>query len=94
MNIINFTMTAASLEAQLQSTVLRFEQPQVDAKRLSVLADLDNQQVRLRELERTLLDEITSMEGSFLDDDSVVRALEQTKGEAEQLEREQSRCRR
>ena len=90
--IIDFTMTASSLEAQFQSTVLRIEQPEVDEKRLTILSDLDEQQVRLRELEQSLLDEISSMQGSLLDDDSVVRALEQTKAEAEQLEREQTRC--
>lgn len=44
--------------------------------------------IQLRQLEERLLDTISAVQGTILDDDTVVQALEDLKGEAGEVARE------
>lgn len=86
--MVNFTVTPASLEAQALSAVLKAERPDVDDRRTEALRLQGEQNVKLRELEELLLNRISAVQGAILDDDSVIRALEQIKSEAADLQKE------
>ena len=88
--MVNFTVTPASLEAQALSAILKAERPDVDRRRNEVLRLQGEQSVKLRELEETLLDKISAVQGAILDDDSVIKSLESIKAEAADLNREVS----
>ena len=89
--LVNFTVTPASLEAQTLSAVLKAERPDVDYRRTEILRLQGEQSVKLRELEESLLNQISAVQGAILDDDSVIKALEQIKSEAADLMREVSK---
>jgi dynein heavy chain 1 len=89
--LVNFTVTPASLQAQTLSAILRSERPDVDNRRTEVLRLQSEQNVKLRELEEALLNQISAVQGAILDDDTVIRALEDIKGEAADLTEEVSR---
>jgi dynein heavy chain 1 len=82
---VNFTVTTASLEAQVLSAILRSERPDVDLRRTELLRLQGEQSAKLRELEEKLLNTISEAEGAILDDDTVIKSLENIKGEASSL---------
>lgn len=86
--IVNFTITPASLESQTLSSILRVERPDVDKQRTQILTLQSEQNVKLRELEESLLNEISAVQGAILDDDTVINSLESLKGEAAELNKE------
>jgi len=87
-SLVNFTDTPASLCSQALSRILRAERPDVDKRRTEILRLQGEQNVRLRELEEGLLTEISAAECNILDDDRVLKALEELKAEAADLEKD------
>ena len=83
--LVNFTVTPASLEVQALSKILQSERPDVDRKRMEVQRLQSEQMARLRELEDTLLNKISAVQGNILNDDSLVKTLESIKAEAKEL---------
>lgn len=79
--MINFTITPSSLQAQVLSELLRTEAPDVSARHAAVLAAMQSQSARLRELQEVLLDAISSAQGAVLDDNSLIDTLERLKTE-------------
>ncbi|CAM9106263.1 unnamed protein product [Ectocarpus fasciculatus] len=86
--IVNFTVTPASLQSQALGSLLRSERPDVEQRRTQMLQLQGEQSVKLRQLEERLLDTISAVEGTILDDDTVVKALEDLKGEAGDVAKE------
>ena len=83
--LVNFTVTPASLEVQALSKILQSERPDVDRKRMEVQRLQSEQMAQLRELEDTLLNKISAVQGNILNDDSLVQTLETIKAEAKEL---------
>ena len=85
--VINFTMTRKSLEAQALSKILHYERPDIEAQR----ADLERMQNefkrRLLRLEHALLTALNEAQGHILEDDHVVSTLETLKAEADDISR-------
>ncbi|KAL3100094.1 hypothetical protein niasHS_000705 [Heterodera schachtii] len=79
---VNFTTTRASLETQCLHQVLRSERPDIDKKRNELLKRQGKFAVRLRHLEKALLNALNESKGKILDDDSVIATLEKLKNEA------------
>ena len=65
--------------------VLKAERPDIDKQRLDLLKLQGEYQARLRELESILLQKIASVEGTILDNDKVISALETLKTEAKEI---------
>jgi dynein heavy chain 1, cytosolic len=86
--VVNFTVTSASLHAQVLSAVLRAERPDVDHRRNELFYLQSQQAAKLRELEESLLNQISMVQGAILDDDSVILRLESIKREAADLSME------
>jgi len=82
---VNFTATPASLQAQCLGKLLKIERPEIEKQREDLLKLQGEYQVRLRELEENLLTSLSAAEGNILDNDSVVRNLENLKNEAREI---------
>ena len=84
---VNFTMTRSSLQTQALDKVLKVERPEIDEKRTDLLRLQGEFRLRLRHLERSLLQALNDSSGSILDDDKVIETLEVLKKEAAEVTR-------
>ncbi|XP_052769398.1 cytoplasmic dynein 1 heavy chain 1-like isoform X2 [Mya arenaria] len=84
---VNFTVTRSSLQDQCLNHVLKAERPDVDEKRSDLLKLQGEFQVRLRQLEKSLLQALNDVKGRILDDDSIISHLETLKKEAAEVAR-------
>ncbi|XP_065684969.1 cytoplasmic dynein 1 heavy chain 1 isoform X1 [Hydra vulgaris] len=82
---VNFTVTRSSLQSQCLNEVLKAERPEVDAKRSDLLKLQGEFNLRLRHLEKALLQALNDSKGSILDDDKVITTLETLKTEAAEI---------
>lgn len=73
---VNFTVTRSSLQSQCLHEVLRAERPEVDEKRADLLKLQGEFHLRLRHLEKELLQALNDSKGSILDDDKYVKFIE------------------
>lgn len=84
---VNFTITKSSLQSQCLHRVLKAERPDIDEKRSNQLKLQGEYQVRLRLLEKSLLQALNDSKGRILDDDSVISTLERLKLDADDISR-------
>ena len=84
---VNFTMTRSSLQTQALDKVLKVERPEIDQKRTDLMKLQGEFRLRLRHLERSLLQALNESTGSILDDDKVIETLEVLKKEAAEVTR-------
>ncbi|KAJ3336987.1 hypothetical protein HDU93_001788 [Gonapodya sp. JEL0774] len=82
---VNFTVTRASLQSQCLHEVLKSERPDVDRKRNDLIKLQGEFQLRLRQLEKSLLQALNNSKGNVLDDDHVMTTLETLKQEAAEV---------
>ncbi|GFO25932.1 dynein heavy chain, cytoplasmic [Plakobranchus ocellatus] len=82
---VNFTVTRSSLQSQCLNRVLKAERPDVDEKRSDLLKLQGEFQLRLRQLEKSLLQALNDVKGKILDDDSILSHLETLKTEAAEV---------
>ncbi|KAG9509180.1 Dynein heavy chain, cytoplasmic, partial [Fragariocoptes setiger] len=82
---VNFTITQSSLQSQCLHRALKAERPDIDEKRSNLLKLQGEFQVRLRQLEKSLLQALNDSKGRILDDDSVISTLEKLKLEADDI---------
>lgn len=76
---VNFTVTPSSLQSQCLHSVLKEEQPEIHQKRLNLIKLQGEFTVKLRKLERSLLEALNESRGNILDDDKVMSTLETLK---------------
>ncbi|KAF8321764.1 dynein heavy chain protein 1 [Clavulina sp. PMI_390] len=82
---VNFTMTRSSLQSQSLDQVLKVERPDTDKKRSDLTRIQGEFRLRLRFLERSLLQALNDSTGNILDDDKVIGTLETLKREAAEI---------
>ncbi|KRT81614.1 AAA protein, partial [Oryctes borbonicus] len=82
---VNFTVTRSSLQSQCLNQVLKAERPDIDEKRSDLLKLQGEFHLRLRQLEKSLLQALNDAKGKILDDDSVITTLETLKQEAAEI---------
>ena len=83
---VNFTITPGSLQSQCLNSILRSERPDIEQKRTDLLKLQGEFRVRLRNLEKSLLNALSSSSGNILDDDRIMNTLETLKTEALDIE--------
>jgi len=66
---VNFTVTPASLLNQCLNIYLKSETPDIEQKRVTLMKLQGEYVVRLRELEDSLLDSLSNVTGSILDNE-------------------------
>ncbi|SJL06320.1 related to Cytoplasmic dynein 1 heavy chain 1 [Armillaria ostoyae] len=79
---VNFTMTRSSLQSQSLDQVLKVERPDTERKRTDLMKIQGEFRLRLRTLEKLLLQALNESSGNILDDDKVIDTLETLKREA------------
>ncbi|KIY45226.1 dynein heavy chain protein 1 [Fistulina hepatica ATCC 64428] len=84
---VNFTMTRSSLQSQSLDQVLKVERPDVERKRTDLMKVQGEFRLRLRTLEKLLLQALNESQGNILDDDKVIDTLETLKREAAEITR-------
>lgn len=84
---VNFTMTRSSLQTQALDKVLKAERPETDQKRSDLMRLQGEFRLRLRHLEKSLLQALNDSAGNILDDDKVISTLETLKKEAAEVTR-------
>jgi len=77
--IINFSVTMDGLRDQLINKVVEHEQPELEAKRLSLVTEVASLRQQLKEMEDTLLRELADATGNILENEDLIRTLEVTK---------------
>ncbi|KAF9922924.1 hypothetical protein FBU30_006961 [Linnemannia zychae] len=86
-SFVNFTVTRSSLQSQCLSKVLKAERPDVDRRRADLIKLQGEFKVKLRHLEKSLLQALNESKGNILDDDKVIGTLETLKQEAADVTR-------
>ncbi|KAF8640937.1 hypothetical protein AX17_000584 [Amanita inopinata Kibby_2008] len=84
---VNFTMTRSSLQSQSLDQVLKVERPDTERKRTDLMKVQGEFKLRLRTLEKLLLQALNDSTGNILDDDKVIDTLETLKREAAEITR-------
>ena len=84
---VNFTMTRSSLQSQSLDQVLKVERPDTERKRTDLMKLQGEFKLRLRTLEKLLLQALNESSGNILDDDKVIGTLETLKREAAEITR-------
>ena len=79
---VNFTVTPSSLQSQCLHEVLKSERPDIEQKRSDLLKMQGEFKVRLRNLEKSLLNALNESSGSILENDKVINTLTTLKNEA------------
>jgi len=72
----------SSFHSQCLNSVLKAERPDIDEKRSDLVKLQGEYHLRLRQLEKSLLQALNYVKGKILDDDSVVTSLQSQKKEA------------
>ncbi len=72
MTFVNFSVTRSSLQTQCLNQVLRSERPDVEKKRSDLLKLQGEFALRLRQLEKALLQALNDSKGKILDDNRYV----------------------
>ena len=83
--VINFTITRKSLEAQSLARILHHERADIEQQRVDLERMQSEFQRRLLRLEQSLLTALNEAQGHILDDDHVVSTLETLKAEADDV---------
>ena len=82
---VNFTVTQSSLENQCINLYLKHERPDVEKKRLDLLKLQGEYLLKLRELEDDLLTKISEQEGSILENEPLLKTLDNLKSKADEI---------
>lgn len=83
---VNFTVTPASLQNQCLNIYLKHERPDIEEQRVDLLKLQGEYQVKLRELEDSLLSALNNVQGDILNDNKVIGTLETLKKEAGEVQ--------
>eukprot|EP00835_Amoeboradix_gromovi_P001568 NODE_74_length_23402_cov_1.166974.p1 type:complete len:4329 gc:universal NODE_74_length_23402_cov_1.166974:19649-6663(-) len=84
--IINFTVTIQGLEDQLLADVVNVERSELEKSRAELTRQQNEFKIKLLELEDNLLFKLSSAQGNFLGDTTLVENLESTKRTAIEIE--------
>ena len=77
--LINFTVTEAGLEDQILTLVVRKERPDFAQQKKELIQQQNEFKIKLKQLERELLHQLTTAEGDILENITLIENLEQSK---------------
>jgi dynein heavy chain, axonemal len=77
--VINFTVTLRGLEDQLLVDVVRFERPDLEAKKDALIVSIAGDKRQLKEIEDRILQMLADAKGEILDDENLINSLAASK---------------
>ena len=83
--IVNFAVKEQGLEEQLLSTVVQKEQPDLQNQKNELVVSISTGKKQIKELEDKILYLLNTAQGSLLDDEVLVNALQSSKGVSQQV---------
>ncbi|RVE46462.1 hypothetical protein evm_008872 [Chilo suppressalis] len=84
-SIIDFTVTMQGLEDQLLGRVILTEKAEMEAERTQLIMDVTANRRKMQELEANLLHKLTTIQGSLVEDVSLIQVLNITKATATEV---------
>lgn len=84
--VINYTVTLMGLRDQLLNVVVGFERPEKEKQRLDLVQSMSDNKKKLKEAEDDLLRRLAEVQGSLLDNEDLIRTLEETKTKSIEIE--------
>ncbi|KAA6399562.1 MAG: putative Dynein heavy chain, partial [Streblomastix strix] len=85
--IINFTVTPSGLDEQLLAETVRIERPELEAQRDSLIVQAAKDADDTSKVEDDILNLLSSVSGSILDNEDVIQALDKSKEIAEEIQK-------
>ncbi|KAI9356982.1 dynein heavy chain and region D6 of dynein motor-domain-containing protein [Zopfochytrium polystomum] len=83
--IVNFAVKEKGLEDQLLGIVVRREKPELEDQKNALVSSVANARRKLLELEDEILHLLSTAQGSLLDDEKLVNALQSSKSTSEDV---------
>ncbi|OXB64089.1 hypothetical protein ASZ78_002019 [Callipepla squamata] len=83
--VINYTVTLKGLEDQLLSVIMGFERRELEEQRKQLIQETSDNKNLLKDLEDSLLRELTSSTGNMLDNTDLVQTMDETKSKATEV---------
>ncbi|EFJ08822.1 hypothetical protein SELMODRAFT_131043 [Selaginella moellendorffii] len=83
--IINYGVTEQGLQSQLLNATVRHERPDLEEQREELVRDTSENKALLKQLEDTLLRELSNATGNILDNEELLTTLENTKLKASEI---------
>lgn len=83
--IINYSVTQQGLQAQLLNVTVQHERPALEEQREGLVREMSENKALLKQLEDTLLRELSNATGNILDNEDLIRTLENTKAKAVEI---------
>lgn len=83
--VINYTVTVQGLEGQLLGVVVAQERPDLEEQRNVIIKETSQNKKLLKDLEDTLLRELSQSQGSMVDNINLVNAVDKTKTMADEV---------
>ncbi|OAF69480.1 Axonemal beta dynein heavy chain 5, partial [Intoshia linei] len=77
--IVDFSVTQKGLEDQLLGRVIEKEKSDLETERIKLMKDIQTNKEKMKELEDNLLYQLTSVQGSLVDDENLIIVLKNTK---------------
>ena len=91
--IINYSVTQQGLQEQLLNVTVRHERPDLEEQRERLVTEMSANKTLLKQLEDTLLKELSSATGEILDNAELITTLENTKEAAVEIAKKLAQAR-
>ncbi|XP_067140193.1 dynein axonemal heavy chain 7 isoform X4 [Centruroides vittatus] len=88
--IINFMITPAGLEDQLQGIVVRKEKPELEFERNQLIIQSAENKKKLRDLEDKILKQLSTSEGTILEDEVAINILSSLQSVSNEIQEKQA----
>lgn len=79
LNVLSFSVTSSGLEDQLLSITIDIEQPELEKRKQELIEGENNLKIKLNELEKSLLTQLTQDDSDILENKELVANLDLTK---------------
>ena len=83
--IINFNVTLEGLRDQLLNEVVGYERPELEEQRKKLIIETSENRATLKELEDTLLSELSASTGPLVDNEPLIQVLDNAKSKVDEI---------